>query len=584
MKTLAAMVSGLRGNHVTDDTLSRLLSGELSTASASRAHKHLGKCRTCRIRHERFETAVLSVIEYRRLHLHSASVGLPERRDAFVEQIDRLLLDVAARRQRSSHFGLHLGTRLNPKLSLAFVGIAGIALLGLLLLHNRNVAITATVFLDRAATFEFNNQRTAIPAATSQTVRIRTSRAVIDRTVYRDASHRRRLRQQKLGQEQESLKTRLSIAGVSWDEPLSAATYRDWHNRQYTPRDRIDRSQANLLTLTTEVFVGPISAESLTVRVTDFHPLRRTINFRDTGTVEIAELNYAVVSWNSINQGLFEPLAMASNIPPVRASRALPPSRADMDEAELRTRLALNQLRADTGEQVEISRRDGDILVKGVVESTERKRQLEAHLRLLPRVASSIMSTHDLATRATTASMTSNIKEKSVIAQASPLDKYLLQQQRSREELSQLSRKLFDSSIAINQEGKAIADLIRRFGSGEHLTEVAGIALGELLLRHRTTLLATLQQQAEILAELGTSPSETNNNPSESPADPLVRLLVDGDKNLALCKELISGGSTASRSTELVISELNQSAADLRAAALLIPEGSGALQAHQETH
>jgi hypothetical protein len=46
----------------------------------------------------------------------------------------------------------------------------------------------------------------------------------------------------------------------------------------------------------------------------------------------------------------------------------------------------------------------------------------------------------------------------------------------------------------------------------------------------------------------------------------------------------ISGSYTVSRSTELVISELSQSVADLRTAALLMPEGSEALQAHQETH
>jgi hypothetical protein len=502
----------------------------------------------------------------------------------FIEQLDRLLREKPDRHLRWPRFYLHLDMSQSSKLPPAFVGIAGVALLGWFLWHNRGGSITATAFLDRATTFETNNQSTAIPAAISQTVRIRTPRAVMDRTVYRDALRRRHLREQKLEQEQARLKTRLSIAGVSWDEPLSAATYRDWHNRQQTPRDRIDRSKANLLTLTTDVFVGAISEESLTVRATDFHPIRRTINFRDMGSVEIAELNYAVVSWNSINQDVFEPLFVAPSVSVVHAPRVLPPSTADMDEAELRARLALNQLRADTGEQVEVSRRDRDILVKGVVESTERKRDLESQLRVLPHVALSIMSIHELANRPTTASTIASINEKSVVAQASPLDKYLLQQRRSREELSQLSRRLFDSSITINQECKAITDLLRRFGSGEHLNEVAGIALGELLGRHRAKLLATLRQQDEILTEINTSTSETTRNASESPADPLVRLAVDGEQNFALCKELISGSNTASRTAELVISELNQSVAHLRTATLLVPEGSEALQVHQDTH
>jgi anti-sigma factor RsiW len=579
-----AMVSRLRGNHVTDETLSRLLSDELSTAKTTRAHIHLAQCWQCWARHEQLEKAVLSVVEYRRLHLASASPQSPTRRDALIEQLDRLLREAPHRHRRWPRFHLHLGVTQSLTLPLAFAGIAGIALLGLFLSHERDGSVTATVFLDRATTFEANNQRTAIPAAISQTVRIRTSKAVMDRVVYRDASRRRRLRQQKLEHEQASLKTRLSIAGVSWDEPLSAATYRDWHNRQQTPRDRIDRSKANLLTLTTDVFVGAISEESLTVRATDFHPIRRTINFRDIGTVDIAELSYAVVSWNSINQDLFEPTFVAPSVPLIRASRVPPPSAADIDEAELRARLALNQLRADTGEQVEISRRDRDILVKGVVESTERKRDIESQLRSLPHVALSIMSMSELANRPTTASSVTIINEQTIVAQASPLDKYLLQQQRSREDRSQLSRSLFDSSITIDQECKAISDLLRRFGSGEHLNEIAGIALGELLARHRATLLATLRQQAEILAEINPSTSEKNNHASESPADPLVRLAVDGEQNLALCKELISGSHTSSRPAELVISELTQSVAHLRLATLLVPEGSEALQVHQETH
>src|ERR1019366_6426775 len=114
----------------------------------------------------------------------------------------------------------------------------------------------------------------------------------------RDPARRRRLKQQHLSTDDQRTKDRLDLAGVSWNEPLSAANFSAWRDRQSAKKDAITRTGTNLLTLTTSVAPdSTVVQESLTVRASDFHPLARTIQLRDQGTVEIAELNYAVMPW-----------------------------------------------------------------------------------------------------------------------------------------------------------------------------------------------------------------------------------------------------------------------------------------------
>src|SRR6202012_2210801 len=97
---------------------------------------------------------------------------------------------------------------------------------------------------------------------------------------------------------EDQTRQRLERAGLNWNEPLSATGYQDWHDHQRVREDSLSRAGRHLLRLTTTVPTGDISEQSLTVRDTDFHPVERTVAFRGKDAVEIAEVEYHVLSWN----------------------------------------------------------------------------------------------------------------------------------------------------------------------------------------------------------------------------------------------------------------------------------------------
>ncbi len=101
---------------------------------------------------------------------------------------------------------------------------------------------------------------------------------------------------------------RLQDAGLNWDAPLFASGYQDWHDRQRVREDRISRAGRHLIRLTTTIPSGTVAEQSLTVRDTDFHPVQRTVALRNSETIEIAEVDYAVLPWTSVSPDTFEPL------------------------------------------------------------------------------------------------------------------------------------------------------------------------------------------------------------------------------------------------------------------------------------
>jgi hypothetical protein len=108
------------------------------------------------------------------------------------------------------------------------------------------------------------------------------------------------------------------------------------------------------------------------------------VELRDSGTVEVAEVNYSVLPWNSVNPDLFDALAApppaarggARGAAPLHLPSLLTPMQ--IDEAELAVRLVLDQLHLDSNGRIELRRRAGGVHVQGVLDTDEEKRQLQS--------------------------------------------------------------------------------------------------------------------------------------------------------------------------------------------------------------
>jgi RNA polymerase sigma factor (sigma-70 family) len=408
-----------------------------------------------------------------------------------------------------------------------------------------------------------------------QKVRIAGSGRVMDRAIYRDPQKKRRLKQQHLKPDDQQLKDKLNLAGVNWDEPLSSANYREWHDSLAVKRDVVTRAGANLLMLTTSSgSPGPVSRESLTVRESDFHPVERTIELRGAGQIEIAELSYDMMPWGAVNQDWFEPFSTQSldhqhaTLAPI-LPRAV--SASELDSAELSARLILNQLHADTGEQILVSRTNDSIEVKGVVETNQRKRELAARLLQVPHVHSSLLSVEELGRHLQTGSTSAGqiIQSYSVEPRPSPLEQYLREKGLPLDRLQNISQSLLEQSIRTQQAGIHLSALRQRFRAANQLPPDQRNQLMELSRNYVNALEAGLEANQHTLSSIGLVDTQmllatTESGLSGEDIDLQVR------HHQELCQQLVSSESGEAQSAAELADKLIHSGALIRATAVQI--------------
>ncbi len=560
-------------DHLSDGHMASLFCNELPFVERLIAKRHLAKCWHCRVRQGDLEGRRANAI----IDLYCGAFNSED-----------LELSAGPRAEFARRLELHIerlpprrwwAVRL-PKISLlhSLPMTPSFAILGLLALattisflswwRQRVPDITSNTLLVRAERWDSSNLATA-SGVVYQSVRITAPKLTMDRSIYRDLEGKRSLKPVKLLATQEKLKIELARAGVNWDEPIAASDYQTWHDHQRVRVDKIARAGTHLLRLTTTVPDSSVSAQSLTVRDTDFHPVRRTVALRDIGTVEIAELDFKILPWSAVEADVFESIGdMASSVLASRARVLQFPkipqivTQEQLDEAELGARLALNQLHADIGEQIEIHRDQQKIEVLGIVETDERKREMQMQLRMVPHVTVSILSVADLKDAPENGS-SAGVQTASMPDLQSPLEISLLAHGRSVSDINVLEQRLFNVALTISQESKAIIDLQTRFAPKAQRTIVAAATLSELIYSHRERLAVALKSERSLVREAEITPGAAT-----AAFEPKVFSLVDAaDRNLALSKELTQTNSPATRCAEQILAEMSVSIGDLTTAA-----------------
>jgi hypothetical protein len=378
-------------------------------------------------------------------------------------------------------------------------------------------------------------------------VRIKTAKKTLDRVIYRDVSGPLHPKTAGAATEEAELADHLLLAGVDWDDPLSAASFKNWHDRQVHLVDEVRSNGKGLITILTRPADTSVVEESLTVTDDSFLSVEKSIEYRDIGDVRITD-------------GVREPVTRetaAQLFPKYAPSRVterndfpahlLPPNRSQLDEAELKARSALSEQSADTGEQIEITRNAKGVLVTGIVDSENRERQLRESLRGIPFLTISMKNLDEYKSTPLPA-LGREQPEESAVADISPLERYFVDQGRTRDDLSQISARLFDSSLEINRTSRTIAELVLRFCDDEALTPTASQSRDALLERNTSRLLDALSEQERVQKEAGLSFEVTPipTGPLSTKAFPLAAL---AERNTIAVKELISGDSQSSNAT-----------------------------------
>ncbi len=562
--------------HLSDDRLASLFCGELPLLERWAARQHLATCWQCKLRKENLEGPRADRLydHYLKNRRRETLADAPE-----IEFSRKLRLQIQNATPQGStilrvpKLSLPGLSPMNPAFVVCMVFGFATALSFYFWWQQRAPRISSNALLVRAERWDTPSLG-ANSGVVYQAVRITMTkdakREAIARSIYRDTQGKRQPKRVKLKGTEEQLKSELTEAGLDWDEPLSASSYQSWHDRQHVREDHIARAGAHLLRLTTTVPDGLVEEQSLTVRDTDFHPVRRTVSLRDSGTVEIAEVDFKILPWSAVTADIFEP------VDPERSTTALPSlahvlpfprlpevlTEEQLDGSELAVRLVLNQLHADTGEQIELHRSPQGISIDGLVETDARKQELQAGLRTVPHVVSSIRSVDDLKSDAAGTDTTS-IRMASMPDQPSPLETYLHTHGQSISGINVITHQFYNNALTISQESKAIHDLETRFATKEQTTVIASATLEELIYSHRERLKAAMTQERALLAETQTLPAVRDVNSA-----PGATSLTDAaERNLALSKELTQINSPSPRSAEEILAEIWVALQDLTASA-----------------
>jgi hypothetical protein len=290
--------------------------------------------------------------------------------------------------------------RTRPLVPIAAAGLLlACALLWVTANHQRE-QIRTTNFLNETVREERSRRIEHGPGVIHQRVAIHAARRTLQRDIYRDIDSRRRPRVHSMDSDERLLEAKLEKVGLDWNDPLSAAGFQAWHDHQPGDQDQMEATETGLMTVTTAVSSGPVVRESLTVRLSDFHPVARTLYFRDKETIEVAELSYEVLPWGSASEEWFEPMSDSSALIQHRpVSLALPQrpvelSDGEIDMAGLSVLVALQKLNADT-EGLSVTRTGSGITVAGIVESDDRKLEITNQLRMIPHISVDIRSYRD---------------------------------------------------------------------------------------------------------------------------------------------------------------------------------------------
>jgi hypothetical protein len=543
--------------HVSDEQLIAAIDADCPRPLSANAGRHLERCWQCLARKEQLKDTIFKVVDYQQQLLAEFLPPPARGEERFLTRLDSQI--ESARHGFWPRLVKHLRSLgslpMNPVFASVLVVVLAIS--SLLVIWRRSTpAISANAFFENGEKWD-KNPGDGEPGVVYQRIRISTPQQTVERAVYRDVQRRRRPRTDAPKPDEGQLTKQLSEAGVSWTEPLSVEGFQRWHDQQRVTRDQV-RSGGDLLTLTTDVEGSSVANQSLTLRKSDFHPVGRRIQFRTAGTIEIAELDYAVLGWNAVNDSIFEPLESSPPVSPRPLMVGALLTRAELDEAELEARVILSRLNADSREQLEFSRSNQAIIINGVVETNERKHDLLSQLRPLPHVVASIFSLEELDDRRLSGrSSVSSVQAYSAeVAGPSPLEQWLRQSGKPQAEVSSISQQILDEALAVQQDSSALNELLQRFAPDSHLSESARKALGELTQRHYKNLMAELDREEKIMRELGSLSAQGVDSVRIAKEDELQTLTAAAARNRSLCSELISGAQSGSRPGQMIGSEI----------------------------
>jgi hypothetical protein len=383
-------------SHVTDEFLLLSIDDELSASDAEIVNAHVAVCWSCRTRKEEFEESVRGVVEYRNART-SPYLPPPEGGPAILRGRLNRQAEELSRASLLAKWASGFRRLLSAPSSsrpgwIATTVVIVLALLVFQLDRRQNIpVISAAELLLKAEQSEGKILSATSKPVVRQRVRIEVNGIAVIRTIYRDPSGKRHASRVEVNASHEPEAEKVfRTTAFDWDDPLSPARFDEWRQDLDDRRDDVLADGLSFLRLRTTTSLGRVAEASLTVRSSDYHPIAESLQLRDSGTIEIAELSYEVMGLDGLDSNIFgNPLG--NPVPPVRLALNPPsvappgPTDTELTAAELQVRSELHRIGADLGEQIEIEETPTrHIAVNALAVDETRKSEIQSALARIP--------------------------------------------------------------------------------------------------------------------------------------------------------------------------------------------------------
>jgi anti-sigma factor RsiW len=362
-------------HHLDDEQLLRYADGELSPRETEPVERHLAACWQCRTQLEELTQTISACVRYRKTVFNDCFPSPP----APWCDLRSRMADVDAT-LGSSSFASRIwnGLRQFSATPRQWVPVmAGLVLAAFVIHEFRDTpTVSAAVLLDRAVTASG-----AQPGVKKRKVRIR----IGNRSITRISGQGFAPASQADWEAASTLQAMFVKANYSWEDPLSAASFSAWRAQLPQKEDRVSQPDEASYLIRTATESGELAAASIRLASADYRPIESTLSFRTNETVEISDLGEALPA----------PTATISKTSPLtpnspQATQApvsgLAPASLSQASEELRIVALLSRMGADLGEPIEISRKDGHILVTGIGIAPQRQIQIQRELASQPGV------------------------------------------------------------------------------------------------------------------------------------------------------------------------------------------------------
>jgi hypothetical protein len=430
-------------SHPPQEQLLQLSDGELTPRESSAVRSHLEQCWQCRARLEEMEAGIADYMRYEEEVVAPLLPGPP----LPWADLDRRLneLDAASVKQAGTRSG-ELGFRwLRWPGAEWFAAAATLTLAALVVWRFERVPeVRAAELLTKASAREAAAPR----PKKARRIRVRT-RA---RSFVRAASA------PPDSTESEDLRKLFAEAHYSWDNPLSADSYRAWRDQLADKQDSVETS-ADQYVIHTESRGNALTSATLTLRAEDLHAVRETLQFQAGEWVELAELNEADAPPEA---PVISP-APKQEAPTAPGSIETPPVQSAAGPAEeLKVVAALHRIGADLGEPIEVSRAGSKVLVAAMGLSASRKEQLQAAVAAIPGVDLRFDEPRLMTSRPSPALP----QRRSAPGALSAFQLQLQDQLGNADSVEQFTNRVLDASEAAMARAYALRALARRFPLG----------------------------------------------------------------------------------------------------------------------